>query len=214
MADRDDLIEEMDEIRPNAPMRTETFRLNRPMIVGSEAPDDPFPIRMVGEVQHGFKRGSRELGCHTANLPDDAIAPMTSKVKTGIYFGYARVHPECPEGTPSEMPEEDFAVWPMVMSIGWNPFYKNEKLTTEVHIIHQYAADFYGHTMSVVVLGYIRPELDYTSKGGNHVYVWGRKANLTTEALIEDIQTDIKVALNSLKRDAYQRYETDPSFEA
>ncbi|KAG8831924.1 riboflavin kinase [Serendipita sp. 405] len=52
--------------------------------------------------------------------------------------------------------------------------------------------------MSVVVLGYIRPELDYTSK----------------EALIEDIQTDIKVALNSLKRDAYQRYETDPSFEA
>jgi len=35
----------------------------------------------------------------------------------------------------------------------------------EVHIIHPFAHDFYGHDMSVLVLGYIRPELDYVSKG-------------------------------------------------
>ena len=29
-----------------------------------------------------------------------------------------------------------------------------------------YEHDFYGHEMTVVVLGYIRPELDYTSRGG------------------------------------------------
>ncbi len=28
-----------------------------------------------------------------------------------------------------ELKGEDFDVWPMVMSVGWNPYYKNEKLT-------------------------------------------------------------------------------------
>jgi hypothetical protein len=31
--------------------------------------------------------------------------------------------------------------------------------------MHPFAHDFYGHEMSVLVLGYIRPELDYISKG-------------------------------------------------
>lgn len=32
--------------------------------------------------------------------------------------------------------------------------------------MHPFKHDFYGHEMSVLVLGYIRPELDYISKGG------------------------------------------------
>jgi riboflavin kinase len=28
-----------------------------------------------------------------------------------------------------KMQKEDYQVWPMVMSVGWNPYYKNEKLT-------------------------------------------------------------------------------------
>jgi riboflavin kinase len=31
--------------------------------------------------------------------------------------------------------------------------------------MHDYKDDFYGAEMSVVVLGYIRPELDYISRG-------------------------------------------------
>ena len=31
--------------------------------------------------------------------------------------------------------------------------------------MHDFKSDFYGHDMQAVVLGYIRPELDYTSKG-------------------------------------------------
>lgn len=65
----------------------------------------------------------------TANLPDDKLEPMTSTVKTGIYFGYAQVHRSCPKGQAAPLPEDDLKVWPMVMSLGWNPFYKNEKLT-------------------------------------------------------------------------------------
>jgi hypothetical protein len=31
--------------------------------------------------------------------------------------------------------------------------------------MHPFNADFYGHDMKAIVLGYIRPELDYTSRG-------------------------------------------------
>ena len=31
--------------------------------------------------------------------------------------------------------------------------------------MHDFDTDFYGHDMRAVVLGYIRPELDYTSRG-------------------------------------------------
>ncbi|KAF8322031.1 riboflavin kinase [Clavulina sp. PMI_390] len=173
---------------PEAPLRTESFRKERPSIVGPEIPEAPYPIRLSGTIQRGFGRGGRDLGCHTANLPDDALEPITSVAKTGIYYGFAKVY-EDHEGTEEKgtFAPEDLIVLPMVMSLGWNPYYKNEKLTAEVHIMHKFPTDFYGHFLDVLVLGYIRPELDYTSR----------------DALIEDIQTDIRVAHTSLARPAY-----------
>lgn len=88
----------------------------------------------------------------------------------------------------------DQRIFPMVMSVGWNPFYKNTQKTAEVHVIHNFQADFYGLEMRVVVLGYIRPEFNYVSK----------------EALVEDIEMDKRVAVNSLARNLYQDYATDP----
>ena len=105
-------------------------------------------------------------------------------------------------------------VWPMVMSIGWNPYYKNTKrsvvcptLTSlypfclpspsrqlphpdlqEVHILHHFPHDFYGAHMNLLICGFIRPEYDYVSK----------------ESLIEDIRTDIEVARKSLERERYR----------
>jgi riboflavin kinase len=60
----DEVIQEQTE-RPDAPMRTETFRKERPVIVGGEVPESPFPIQLSGQVQRGFGRGGRDLGCHT-----------------------------------------------------------------------------------------------------------------------------------------------------
>jgi riboflavin kinase len=40
-------------------------RENRPMIVGPESPEVPFPLRMSGVVERGYGRGSRELGIPT-----------------------------------------------------------------------------------------------------------------------------------------------------
>lgn len=31
--------------------------------------------------------------------------------------------------------------------------------------MHDFKSDFYGHDLKAVVLGYIRPELDYISRG-------------------------------------------------
>ncbi|KAH9077407.1 riboflavin kinase, partial [Lactarius deliciosus] len=170
--------------RPSAPLRTETFRQARPSTVGPDTVEPPFPIFLSGAVQKGFGRGGKDLGCPTANLPDESITPMTSVCKPGVYFGYAQVY---------GLSEQEGKVHPMVMSLGWNPFYKNERLTAV--FMHEFKSDFYGHDMQAVVLGYIRPELDYTSR----------------EALIEDINTDKRVALKSLSREAYMKFGVDPN---
>ncbi|WWC88141.1 uncharacterized protein L201_003046 [Kwoniella dendrophila CBS 6074] len=220
---------------PNAPMAP-ISRESRPTIVGPDQPEQPYPMKLEGTVTKGFGRGARFLGIPTANLPDTSLDPLNELNMTGIYYGFARIHPSLntpissagpstpniepkinpfhkkeltkealesiptitapypPEHHTQKWNKQDEKIWPMVMSVGWNPYFKNEKITAEVHIMHPFKADFYGHHMSVLVLGYIRPELDYVSK----------------EALIEDIQTDVKVALNSLARPDYARYAEDP----
>ncbi|WVF70839.1 hypothetical protein IAT40_005633 [Kwoniella sp. CBS 6097] len=239
---------------PPAAAMAPVSRTNRPTIVGPDQPEKPYPLYLEGTVTKGFGRGARFLGIPTANLPDTSLQPLNDLQMTGIYYGFARIHPSTSTPLPSTFPtpahsgpsspsllsasapdpftsskhkvnskgeaevgneeletlptvtapyppeanaqrwsRDDEKVWPMVMSVGWNPYFKNEKITAEVHIMHPFKADFYGHHMSVVVLGYIRPELDYVSK----------------EALIEDIQTDVRVALNSLARPDYQSYAHD-----
>ncbi|KAI6128517.1 riboflavin kinase [Pisolithus croceorrhizus] len=158
-----------------AQIQTQSFRANRPSIAGPDVPEPPYPIPLEGVVQRGFGR---------ANLPDESLPDMVATVEPGVYYGYAQVLP--PEGQQSRLRSEDHQVWPMVMSLGWNPFYKNERMTAMI---------FYGYNMRALVLGYIRPELDYTSR----------------EALIEDIEIDKKVALASLARPGY-KYTLDPFF--
>jgi len=180
--------------RPDAPLRTESSRKSRPEITGPDTPVAPFPIFLEGATQKGFGRGGKELGCPTANLPEESLASLTSAAPTGIYYGYAQVLPK-PDDEAS-LSNEDRGVCPMAMSLGWNPYYKNERMSAEVHIMHDFKADFYDQHMKVVVLGYIRPELDYTTK----------------ESLIADIETDKKVAIRSLERPAYTEFARDPFF--
>lgn len=66
----------------------------------------------------------------TANLPEDALEPITSVAKAGIYFGYAQVSEKHQESEKKgTFQDADLDVQPMVMSLGWNPYYKNEKMT-------------------------------------------------------------------------------------
>ncbi|KAH9240425.1 hypothetical protein K456DRAFT_1825492 [Colletotrichum gloeosporioides 23] len=168
---------------------------SRPLIVGPDSgPEAPFPLKMEGKVISGFGRGSKELGIPTANLPvDSSQTPWIDDIKSGVYFGWASLalpasHPDrVAAGHGPAQPTLEFQLYPMVMSIGYNPFYKNTVRSAEVHVLHKFAADFYDSHMRLLILGFVREEKDYKS----------------LDALIKDINLDCDVARGSLDRPAW-----------
>jgi riboflavin kinase len=135
-----------------------------------------------------------QLGIPTANLPvDAAVTPWISDARSGVYFGYASLalpasHPDLPSNTSgSGSGSSGFHIYPMVMSIGYNPFYKNTVRSAEVHVLHRFAADFYDVPMRLLLLGFIREERDYSG----------------LDALVADINMDCDVARRSLARPAW-----------
>jgi FAD synthase len=52
---------------------------------------------------------------------------MSSVTKAGVYYGFAQVLPH--DDHQQSLSASDVLVHPMVMSLGWNPFYKNERLS-------------------------------------------------------------------------------------
>mmetsp|Transcript_1774 Transcript_1774/g.5397 ORF Transcript_1774/g.5397 Transcript_1774/m.5397 type:complete len:160 (-) Transcript_1774:161-640(-) len=82
----------------------------------------------------------------------------------------------------------------MVMSIGWNPYFKNEKKSVEAHLIKTYPADFYGVELRLLVVGFLRLEANFES----------------LEALKEAIQSDISLsseALDCSDLNAFRKHE-------
>ncbi|XP_071943350.1 riboflavin kinase-like [Antedon mediterranea] len=128
------------------------------------------PYFARGEVVKGFGRGSKQLGIPTANFPIEVVNDLPNDFATGVYYGWARVN--------------DGQVHKMVMSIGWNPFYDNVKKSMETHIIHDFKEDFYGSTLSIIILGYIREEKNFSS----------------LDELIMAIKADIAEAENQLNK--------------
>ncbi|MCJ1483623.1 riboflavin kinase [Schaereria dolodes] len=195
----------------------------RDPVAGPDAgPEPPFPLKLNGKVVKGFGRGSKELGIPTANIPIEGLSVGGHEdVESGVYYGWAGldvdergkrieqgagglgvgtgVEQEIERGKGENSEGEGGGgsgggtVWPMVMSIGWNPFYKNTVRSVEVHILHHFPHDFYSAHMNLLILGFIRPEYDYVSK----------------ESLIEDIRIDIDVAGRSLQREGYARWMGD-----
>nr|CAD7430359.1 unnamed protein product [Timema monikensis] len=111
--------------------------------------NNELPYFTSGKVVKGFGRGSKELGIPTANFDDQVVSLLPPGFQTGVYYGWAKV--------------DEGPVYKMVMSIGWNPFYKNIKKSMETHIIHTFPEDFYDSTLKVCILGYRRPELNFNS---------------------------------------------------
>nr|AAH79807.1 MGC86418 protein [Xenopus laevis] len=132
------------------------------------------PYFCRGEVVKGFGRGSKELGIPTANFAEKIVDRLPADISTGIYYGWGQVG--------------NGEVYKMVMSIGWNPFYKNTKKSMETHIIHEFDKDFYGEILSIVIAGYIRPEKSFDS----------------LDALISAIHSDIEEAKKQLELPEFQ----------
>lgn len=140
------------------------------------------PHFATGEVVKGFGRGSKQLGIPTANFSNDVVQSLPSAVGTGTYFGFAAV--------------ENGPIYKMVMSIGWNPYFNNTHKSMETHIMHKFEEDFYGKTLRVAILGYLRPEMNFDSLDG----------------LITQIHDDIKQADELLDQPAYQEFRKHQFF--
>ncbi|EGE77714.1 riboflavin kinase [Blastomyces dermatitidis ATCC 18188] len=202
-----------------------------PVAGPDSGPPAPYPMKLSGPVIKGFGRGSKELGIPTANIPPDSLSPY-GDVESGVYYGVAALDPSKfkykagsdeniqPNGAAvtqatesnSENENQNQNIFPCVLSIGYNPFYKNTVRSVEIHLLPQFThrttpsspspnstdqpnrffriPDFYGTRLNLLVLGYIRPEYDYVS----------------LEALVEDIRIDCEVAKRSLERPGYLCY--------
>ncbi|KAL1283846.1 Riboflavin kinase [Trichinella pseudospiralis] len=140
------------------------------------------PYFCSGTVVRGLQRGSRQLGCPTANFSDDVVAQLPQQFQAGVYYGFASV--------------DNGEVYEMVISVGQNVQFNDAKKTMEVHILHAFDRDFYGSLLKIVILGYIRPMVTFNS----------------LDQLIEAIQNDISFASGKLKSHEYQLFKKHPYF--
>jgi riboflavin kinase len=106
-------------------------------------------IVLEAKVVHGFKRGSKELGIPTANLCMEELGDKGENLKTGIYYGWAILRN---------------TTYQAVISVGWNPYYKNQFKTVEAYLIHE-LDDFYDENLKLNLCGYLRNECDFKSLG-------------------------------------------------
>jgi riboflavin kinase len=151
------------------------------------------PLALGGEVVTGFGRGSRQLGVPTANIPPACLAASGRPLPFGVYFGWAQV--ELPAGAPAA----DRGVHKMVMNVGRRPTVNagGEDASVELHLLHPFAADFYGRPLRALVLGHLRPEVRFAG----------------LPQLLARIRTDVGVARVQLDDPAWAAHRADPRFQ-
>ncbi|KAL8541450.1 hypothetical protein ACS0TY_002644 [Phlomoides rotata] len=138
------------------------------------------PWFMDGPVIKGFGRGSKVLGIPTANLSSEGYSDLLAEHPSGVYFGWAGLATR--------------GVYKMVMSIGWNPYFNNSEKTIEPWLLHDFKEDFYGEDLRLAIVGYIRPEANFSS----------------LESLVVKIHEDREIAEKALELPRYSMYRNDP----
>ncbi|XP_026761572.2 putative riboflavin kinase [Galleria mellonella] len=140
------------------------------------------PLFLEGDVIKGFGRGSKDLGCPTANYPLDVVQKLPSEFKPGVYYGWAQL--DCGP------------VYKMVANIGFCPYYQNKEMSVETHIIHKFEKDFYGSFLRIAIVGYLRSEMNFNS----------------LDDLIETIKQDIANASKNLENIESQKLKNHSFF--
>ncbi|EED92333.1 predicted protein [Thalassiosira pseudonana CCMP1335] len=155
---------------------------------GEESDDYPWEsinpiLRLRGPVATGYGRGGKQLGVPTANLPASLFQSALEDVATGVYFGWAVV----------EAPSTDSTIGrntpiKAVVNVGYSPTFEgkeNKEKIVEAHLItsnspmeknelaDEYSTssaddtkiegDFYGETMRLQLIGFLRAERKFDS---------------------------------------------------
>ena len=155
------------------------------------------PLHMRAKVVRGFGRGSAEMGLPTANLDPAEISLNWQKelnddtvdvknIPLGVYFGYCQL-----EG-------DDSGKKIAVLNVGRRPSFVDKKnyendVPVEVHCVEKNEdglafengkKQFYGETMFVECLGFVRPEMKFNG----------------LDELVTRIKTDVGLSKNSLMK--------------
>ena len=134
--------------------------------------DHGIMYRFRGVVETGYGRGGKKLGFPTANLgPATFFDHALTNISTGVYFGYAMIEQSFHEnenistGATSSM-------YKAVVNIGYSPTFvgnENKLKIIEAHLLlpeRQLSTpmlDFYNATIRLQLIGYIRPEMKFSS---------------------------------------------------
>ena len=135
---------------------------------------DSLPL-LIGPVATGFGRGSRKLGIPTANLPCSLFQEQLVDLPCGVYAGWTGLRG---------------GVHKCVCNIGFSPTFEgaeNPEKIVEAHIMEEFDEDFYGEMMSLLLLGFLRPERKF---GG-------------LDELLATIHADIACASEALAKPPY-----------
>jgi riboflavin kinase len=141
-------------------------------------------LRLRGPIATGYGRGGKKLGVPTANLPSSLFQSALESVDAGVYFGWAVI-----EGDDSKIKNRPIKA---VVNVGYSPTFEgkeNKEKIVEAHLItkaspmtkyegnsHNNAdeidkspeeveinEDFYGETMRIQLIGFLRPEQKFDS---------------------------------------------------
>lgn len=117
--------------------------------------EELLPITVKGEIVKGKQLG-RTIGCPTANIKINSIE---LDIDEGVYYGSSvldiagQIHKNH-----------------MVMSYGKNVQFNEENVSLEVHILAEFRdaltdnmLEFYGSTLEITIVGFIRPMKDFGS---------------------------------------------------
>jgi riboflavin kinase len=182
--------------------------------VGAYQIDNGTIYRFRGIVETGYGRGGKKLGFPTANLgPSTFFDTALRHISTGVYFGYAMI-----EQTSSLYTNDNSSIdannyiansnrddiYKAVVNIGYSPTFvgnENKMKIIEAHLLlpeSSSGVDFYNTTMRLQLMGYLRPEMKFTS----------------LPDLIQQITNDIDTANQLFVKDPYNSTEwvQDPFF--
>lgn len=99
----------------------------------------PNPQSIIGCIEKGFGRGSKDLGFPTANIG----FYENLKILPGIYAGIVKL---------------DGEIYKAAVSVGWCPFYSNPQISYEAYIMHSFSGSLVGKPIECELQFYLRCE--------------------------------------------------------